>query len=880
MHTLLLQRISVGLRGVSRLALLALVAFVPGCGGSSTDLADFGSGDHVTGTDSMAETMEEVGGTFVDKTCNPRFLEVGEVRAKPVVCPEELPGGPNAIGAVGDFLIENNRVRFIIRADEAHVFVGMPGGNLVDADRARLPGKSGQDRLQEILPLFAFNALATDSLAITNPGADGEATITASGPSMGVPILASLLPFLQVLGANWTNEYILKADADYLILRTLIVMDSDQPATDVVPIDGFFASGSLSGFEPGPNLSGDPGVEIPILLRHGPGVSYGYLGSKGYDLVSLGAVALAMGESVSVSAGGEMVVDRYLFVGDGSVSSITDKVAAFLGLPTGDVSGCISLGDSSVAMGYEVLATDSEGLPLTSFKTDEQGCFSGLLPPGPATLTANCSGCNGGTPLAIDVVPGTDDTRDLVVEAEPESFLQVTALEKGEGVIPARITTESLDPNDGTVRYFLAWPAGRLFPLPPGPYRITASRGFEYERKVLEEVSMKAGHTETLDFTLERSVATPGAAAAEFHIHSDNSVDSFVPLPERVRSCAAEGVEFVVATDHDFITDYQPLVQSLSLEPFLMSAPGEEMSSVEAGHMNVWPLVPDPDLSGNGAFAWFGLTPGEIVRALRKDHPERVVQVNHPRFQEESTFDLIDFDPTDGLAHADPVDLGFSADTDLNELDFDSMEIFNGIGDEELEEQILDWYSLLNLGRRITATAGGDSHDNKAFPGNPRNLVFVDEDDPASLTADLINGAVRSMRVLVTSGPYLEAGLVDPVTSIPSLPGDLVTDSDGEVELFVRVQAPTWMEVTELSIVRNGGVVQVIPVADAGAPELRPVLRFEQILPLPAAGDSWFVVRVRGTTKEPHQANHVPIAISNPFYLDADGDGQFLPPGL
>ncbi len=39
--------------------------------------------------------------------------------------------------------------------------------------------------------------------------------------------------------------------------------------------------------------------------------------------------------------------------------------------------------------------------------------------------------------------------------------------------------------------------------------------------------------------------------SADFHVHSENSVDSFVPLPVRVRAIAAEGLEFVVATDHD-----------------------------------------------------------------------------------------------------------------------------------------------------------------------------------------------------------------------------------------------------------------------------------------------------------------------------------------
>lgn len=296
--------------------------------------------------------------------------------------------------------------------------------------------------------------------------------------------------------------------------------------------------------------------------------------------------------------------------------------------------------------------------------------------------------------------------------------------------------------------------------------------------------------------------------------------------------------------------------------------------------MNCFPVVPQPDLSGNGALAWFGLPPGDIAEALMHEHPERIVIINHPRFQNESTFDLIDFDPADGEAHADPTKLGFSADTDLNQMEFDAIEVFNGIGDEELDEQLTDWYAFLNMGRKIAATAGGDSHSLDAYPGNPRNFLFVDVDDPASLTVEQVNDAVRAQRVLVSSGPYVEAGLTSPAQAGPSMPGDLVDGSSGAVELRVKVQAPTWMEVTELVLIRNGVQEQVIVIDDAGDPALRPVVRYEGSIPVSAAADSWYILRVRGTQKVDHLANHIPRAITNPFYLDADGDGEFTPPGL
>jgi hypothetical protein len=810
------------------------------------------------------------------ESCDPRLLSLGQVRAKPVVCEAELPGGPNAIGRVGDYLLENSRVRFVIRAGAGHTFVGMDGGNVVDADLARPPGAAGNDRLQEIIPLFSFNSAALESLEFTNDYKAGEAVLSARGPAIGVPYLVSLISILPVLDGTITNEYVLKADSRTLILRTRISWNGDPGDSSVIPIDGFFASGVLQEFKLESNLGSDE--PLPALVSYGPGISYGFLGSKGYEMTVLGAVALAMGASVKMPADGELVVERYLVVGDGSVSSITDELARLSGLEMSGFEGCVEPNDQAFADQLEVAASTLDGAGITRFTVNEQGCFAGDLPMGMVKLEAVCAGCIAGEPILVQIEAGESSPGEVKVPGTFASGLQVQVTDKDGGAIPARLTVE---PNDGgQSRILLAWPPNRSFPLPPGSYRITATRGFEYERVVVDEVELTAGDITVIGLELERSVATPGAIAADFHIHSENSVDSFVPLTPRVRSIAAEGVEFAVASDHDFVTDYGPTISADKLGEFLATSPGEEMSSVQAGHMNCWPVAVQPQLSGNGALAWFGLSPGAVVNALRQEYPGCIVQVNHPRFQNESTFDLIEFDPLDGLAHADPEELGFPAGTDLNELDFDAMEVFNGIGDEDLDEQLNDWYSLLNLGRTITATAGGDSHTLDAFPGNPRNLLFVGHDDPAVLTVDEVNEAVRQQRVLVTSGPYVEAGLTTSSTAQPSLPGDLVSGVDGDVKMWVKVQAPTWMEVTELTIIRNGNAEQVIPIDDPGDPVLRSVIRFEDFFPIQVDEDSWFVIRVRGTVETPNLANHIPLAITNPFYLDVHGDGQFDPPGL
>ena len=72
----------------------------------------------------------------------------------------ETIGGPHAIGQIGDFLLENDQVRFII-ADKGVGRVNTTfGGTLVDADLQRVGGDDkGNDQLAELLPGFVFTVI-------------------------------------------------------------------------------------------------------------------------------------------------------------------------------------------------------------------------------------------------------------------------------------------------------------------------------------------------------------------------------------------------------------------------------------------------------------------------------------------------------------------------------------------------------------------------------------------------------------------------------------------------------------------------------------------------------------------------------------------------
>ena len=57
--------------------------------------------------------------------------------ARQVMSRDELIGGPTALGEVGDFLLENDKIRVVIQGPGFSRGFGVYGGSLIDADLQR-----------------------------------------------------------------------------------------------------------------------------------------------------------------------------------------------------------------------------------------------------------------------------------------------------------------------------------------------------------------------------------------------------------------------------------------------------------------------------------------------------------------------------------------------------------------------------------------------------------------------------------------------------------------------------------------------------------------------------------------------------------------------
>ena len=228
-----------------------------------------------------------------------------------------------------------------------------------------------------------------------------------------------------------------------------------------------------------------------------------------------------------------------------------------------------------------------------------------------------------------------------------------------------------------------------------------------------------------------------------------------------------------------------------------------------------------------------------------------------------------------------------------------------------------DWFNLLNLGYRYVALGNSDAHGLTGVEsGCPRNYVMVDRDEPLLVEDEEIAAAIKAGHVFSTYGPFLRFYAEED----PSLTmGSTVVKTDGEITLTFEVQSPLWFDAGRLELYQNGTLIDEIDFAQPNDDTLNLDLETRTY---PVDKDSWFVVVLTGeddispifTTTErpsiqlqdvvadalgnaesaslsilsgfltsipiPRSYPTLPFALSNPIWVDSDGNGILDPPGF
>ena len=155
--------------------------------------------------------------------------------------------------------------------------------------------------------------------------------------------------------------------------------------------------------------------------------------------------------------------------------------------------------------------------------------------------------------------------------------------------------------------------------------------------------------------------------------------------------------------------------------------------------------------------------------------------MNHPFSQGQGYLWAIDFDPALPLG-SPPNDalLRTSAlGTGTRNVDFDAIEIYNGLNQGQNEAARNAWFNLLDQGIHAIATANSDSHDVSArgpglAPGLPRTYV-ASAGGVAGFDATAFDASLKAGKAFGTSGPLLAVDASFGGTSAG--PGDTISVS-------------------------------------------------------------------------------------------------------
>jgi len=974
---------------------------------------------------------------------------------------EQTIGGPHAIGRVGDYLIQNDQVRFIVAGSgvcerdqqgdkldptcvDTFGRVNITfGGTLVDADLQRIgpsggtdvAGTNGNDELAEVVPGFAFSIINPTKISVTADGTDGKAAeVTVTGVTDNLFQMIGLLNE-GLTGSpgtlDFTQVYHLEPGAKYLTIETTIHNPSMgahpfpylQPS-DLDSLTGFNIPGianlqlsvplgqmPLFGGEQelfAPGVAGFnvyfaiqdtykmvggfpafPGMVVDYLATRGKGVSYGLAVLDSPDNYAMSyAPAGYPGQTVTphsllmpftyagvtaaymfkppdqLNADEQRTYTSYFIVGRGDVASVYDTILELRGTATGTFGGSVldSLTSAPVA-NANVFVLDGAGNPIDQIQTDAGGAFLCHLPAGNYTYIVDTDDRLVTQPQAFTIAEGQQT--GVIALVDPPAMVAVAVLDElgrrapvkiqllgrngqlaagvdGRNILYSLKFGERMRPTsyDGTDQYIEGawWTTDGLLEttVRPGTYTLAISRGPEYEITT-QTFTVGAGEYHAAQLQLQRSYTSDGWVSGDFHVHAQPSTDSGLPIDQRVTSLAAEGLEVATATDHNYITDYSPVIAAKGLVQWLLGISGMELTTFEMGHFIGYPLKVDPGSTRGGEFTWKDSTPQQLfdqLRGLSIDPTNSVVTVAHPRQQVLGYFSQFFVDQATGQPYTPTGIMGVFAPYGENfqaqnfSLDFDAMELITGRRYEDIHVfsqngmpvlgkdgrpsfpgTVETWFTLLDHGRMPTGMGASDSHRLLGDePGYARTLIYVGQgnDTPGGYTRDQVIAGIRGHHTIATNAPFVTIQVAG------GMIGDTVKAS-GSIPVTIDVSAPTWAAVDTLTLYGSTSttpdhVIQVIPIPSPGT-------TFHTVVMINPTHDAWVVAEVTGTTNmfpvlsptefppldvsaiigalaagidlsslpitPSVQPNHLhlstPYAITNPIWIDVDGNG-WTPP--
>lgn len=790
--------------------------------------------------------------------------ETPPATARPIQSPDELLWGPAATGAIGDLVLENGRLLAVItRGDSASGFATSPG-NLVDL--APLP--DGEDHINEVFLYlgdeFPRQARYTKVEIVAAGGGKKPARVRARGTDTGDPRIHIETDYILRPGEHWLTLETRFTSTSTAVIRGYQIGDAIQwgRTEHMAPGHGF-------------NLPGRR-VEVDWVGGIGRDTSYALVpdGQRRFDSFNGSMWSDPIGATVDLHPKRTVSYVRHVVVGRGDTASLASAIAHLRGDRVGRLTGRVTHGTEPVRDALIWIMEAESGEVAGLAKVDRNGWYTIDLPPGEYRARADAPGRISVLGAEEPTRVRADDTSALHFEIGAQGVL-AWRIEGHDGrAPPVRVTVVGLEGTqtprfgpvfraDGAENQVLSARGAGELPISPGRYRVIVSRGLEFEL-VEAAVEIAPGRRSEITGRLVHAVPTPGFISTDLHQHAAPSFDSGVSLEDRALSNAAEGVEVLVSTEHNTLVDYRPVIAAAGLGRSVASVIGVEATTHTVGHFNALPLRPRVGAPRNGMVDPEGMTPSRIFQLLRElAEPgiEPFIQVNHPRSGKTGYFEMMKLDAKTGRA-ADP----------RWDASFDGVEVLTLGREEETQAALADWFALLRQGRRVTGVGTSDSHTITLRPvGWPRTFVCVEDDDPPHLNVSAFVAALRAGCATVSAGPLvlLSAGAV-PMGGLLAAPG-------GEVEIEVEVRAASWIPTDRLVLYVDGEVQREIPIDGTQ------LVRHRSRQALRCARDCFVVAYVDSARSlapvlsERKNLEPRPIGVTNPIYVDVDGDGRYDP---
>jgi hypothetical protein len=789
---------------------------------------------------------------------------------------DQLIGGVQAAGAVGDTVLSNAHVRFVVRSLPRSLYSPYAGA-LVDADVVRPAGELGHDKFFEIFPMTGFGRIfkPTDMRIVDDGAFTGTAIVRFTGTDGGMTIIDSILPttpmFLEV-----TTDYILAPDARYIQIAT--TLRNAGAWSGPINVGQILQFGKrLDKFHDHCGIDQaclSSRSDIHWLAAQAGDVSYGLTVPAGQALsmlLNVDELMLLEAASVEMADGESLTFRQYLAVGTGTVDDVLPILRAIRGEgPAAAVQVHVSLADTHSSLGdarVRALRTDdaSEAYASTTIPGSD-GNATLHLAPGTYDFEVVLPGADAAVLAGVAITQDGPNVVDLV--AHPAGWLHVRSKDGADAPVTAALALQpGLDAAwQSSISRFEAIRDGDYrFPMAAGDYTATLSRGMVWtiDRK---NVTVTAGSETLLEGTVLPAIDTTGSVMVNTHEHSEMGIDSYVPVEDRVYNALANGIQVMNAADHDHFATHQGTIQRLGLQDQVIGFWGAEISPLE-GHTTANGCLKPPaydqyytvdflERDADGAVAR-NLMFSEIHARAREDLDCQFLASAHP-YDGSATFTTYGITATSNPADALP-------GLDLRLLD--AMEIYNG-GDDVasiLGTNLPAWFNLLNRGYSIAAIGGSDEHGYSGNYGVPRNMVPVDAPNPGDVDPTDLFGRMKAFTHEVVGGPILR------ITVNGATMGQTVAAQGASVQVHLQVLAPAWMQLSFVRVYANGVLVREPVPADTTE-----VVRLDETFDLPLTNDA-HIVAVAGSLLDGHQmtpvSKHLPFSATNPVFVDVDGGG-------